>query len=107
MEQRPNIEYKTGAHREDKIGKGRFDLIEPGMLVRLAKKCEEGAIRYGANNWKKGLSNNSYWDSAFRHFTQARMGCKDEDHIIACIWNLMALIYNEEHGLGENISENN
>ena len=94
-------EFKTGAHRENKTGKGRFDLIEPFFLVRLAKKYEEGALIYGADNWKKGVPNSNLWNSAFRHFTQAKMGLKDEDHIISCIWNLIALMYNEEHGLGE------
>lgn len=106
-DQKPMREFSTGARRDNAEGKGRFDLIEPCMLVRLAKRCEFGAIKYGDNNWKKGIPDSSLWDSAFRHFVQAKMGLKTEDHLAACAWNLMALMYNEENRTKGAIDENN
>ena len=89
-------EFETGAVRDMQEGKGRFDLIPWNVIMRLAKHFEKGALKYGENNWKKGISANSYIDSAFRHMSKYTDGWDDEDHLIAAIWNLVCLAWTEE-----------
>ena len=48
-------------------GKPRFSLITPIGLTELAKVYTFGAIKYAANNWRKGLSWTETADSAMRH----------------------------------------
>jgi hypothetical protein len=37
------------------------------MVLEVAKHFEEGAKKYGENNWQKGIPLHSYFDSAIRH----------------------------------------
>lgn len=88
-------EFETGAIRDMQAGKGRYDLIPPIMLKRLATHYEEGGRKYGDNNFRVGIPIKRYLDSAIRHIEKYRMGIDDEDHIIAAIWNLSAIIETE------------
>lgn len=85
--------HKTGAKREDKTGKGRFDLLSPIMLKRLAILSEEGGVAHGDRNWEKGMKLSTFLDSAFRHLVQTIDGCEDKDHPIQAIWNLQGYIH--------------
>jgi hypothetical protein len=89
-------EFESGMVRDIRIGKGRFDLIPPQMLRRLAGLYERGASKYGDSNWQKGTKCSRFMDSALRHINEYREGYRDEDHIIAAIWNLTAIVYFEE-----------
>ena len=63
------------------------------MLKDLAIHYENGAEKYGVDNWKKGIPvtggdrGGSFMDSAMRHLTQYLIGLEDEPHYISCIWN--------------------
>lgn len=63
------------------------------MLLQVAKHFEEGAKKYGENNWQKGLPANCYIDSAVRHYLKWLRGDKDEPHDRAFCWNLMCCIW--------------
>lgn len=63
------------------------------MLLEVAKHFEEGAKKYGENNWQKGLPVNCYIDSAVRHYLKWLRGDKDEPHDRAFVWNLMCCIW--------------
>lgn len=63
------------------------------MLLEVAKHFEEGAKKYGENNWQKGLPASCYIDSAMRHYIKWKEGWTDEPHLRAVIWNLMACIW--------------
>lgn len=65
-----------------------FDGI-PNMLLEVSMHFEEGAVKYGENNWQKGLPANCYIDSAVRHYLKLKRGDCDERHDRACVWNLM------------------
>lgn len=91
-------QYKTGATRDRRSGKGRFDLITPFMLSRLAGVYERGAVNHGDRNWEKGIPFSRLVDSACRHLNQYRQGLRDEDHIAQAIWNLACIIHFEEAG---------
>jgi hypothetical protein len=43
--------FETGAQRDTQVGKGRFDLIPPLLLYRMARLYEAGALKYGDRNW--------------------------------------------------------
>ena len=89
-------EFDSGAVRDLGEGKGRFDLLPMCVLLRLARHFEAGAVKYGERNWEKGIPAHSFLDSAFRHLVKYADGWNDEDHLIAAIWNLMCLAWNEE-----------
>lgn len=89
-------EFDTGAVRDIQTGKGRFDLIPPQIMFRLAKHYENGAVKYGENNWTKGIPSRRYIDSALRHVFNYIMGNREEDHLSAAIWNLSCVMWNEE-----------
>lgn len=89
-------QFPSGAVRDMHEGKGRFDLLPMCVLMRLAKHYESGAIKYQPRNWEKGISCSSYADSAMRHICKYMDGQTDEDHLIAAIWNLCGLAWNEE-----------
>ena len=92
-----NVISETGASRSSRAGKGRFDLIPSCAIRRLALRYEGGAATHGDDNWKKGMSSKRCYDSALRHLFQWADGKKDEDHLGAVMWNIAALMYNEEH----------
>ena len=89
-------QFGTGAVRDMSSGKGRYDLISPLFLKRLAKHFENGAKKYGDRNWEKGIPLSSYLDSAMRHLGNYLEGLRDEDHLAAAAWNISCLIHMEE-----------
>lgn len=90
--------YEGGATRDAAAGKGRYDLISPHMLRRLAGVYERGAVNHGDSNWLGGIPFTRLYNSAFRHLCQALAGEADEDHLGQAIWNLAAIIHFQEEG---------
>lgn len=66
-------------------------------ILEVSKHFEEGAAKYGENNWQKGIPESSYIDSAVRHYLKWFRGDDDEQHDRAFIWNIMCLIWTHEH----------
>jgi hypothetical protein len=89
-------DFETGSRRDTREGKGRFDLIPPGPLERLAQVYERGAVKYGDRNWEKGQPLSRYLDSCMRHTNAAKRGLEDEDHLMQAAWNLFALAWTLE-----------
>ena len=67
------------------------------MLLEVSKHFEEGAKKYGENNWQKGIPESSYIDSAVRHYLKWLRGDDDERHDRAFVWNIICLIWTHEH----------
>lgn len=67
------------------------------MLLELAIHFEEGAKKYGDNNWRKGIPVRCYIDSAVRHYLKFLRGDKDEPHDRAFCWNIICAIWTCEH----------
>ncbi len=88
--------FDTGSKRDTRAGKGRFDLIAPHALKRLAQHYENGAVKYGDRNWEKGQPVSRYLDSAIRHLYDYLAGDRSEDHLAAVAWNAMAAIETEK-----------
>lgn len=88
----PHVEFETGAKREAPIGKGRYDLIPPEGMHRLARHYENGATKYGSRNWEKGMPVDRVVDSMIRHCFQYLAGDRSEDHLAAVAWNAFAIM---------------
>ena len=63
------------------------------MILEVAKHFEEGAKKYGENNWKKGIPVRCYIDSAVRHHLKWLRGDCDEPHNRAFCWNIICAIW--------------
>lgn len=88
--------FSTGATREVKEGKGRFDLISPQALRQLAIIYENGAKNHSDWNWLQGFPYSAHLDSALRHINQFRERQVDENHLAQAAWHLFALMTQEE-----------
>jgi len=93
--------FDSGSIRDSREGKGRYDLISPFALKRIAVHYENGAKKYADRNWEKGQPIMRYFDSAVRHLftwvTDKLCGRPHaEDHLAAAAWNVMAMLDHEE-----------
>jgi hypothetical protein len=66
-------------------------------MLEVAKHFEEGAKKYGDNNWQKGIPVRCYIDSGVRHYLKWVRGDRDEPHDRAVCWNLMCAIWTCKH----------
>ena len=87
------ITSPTGMIREPETDRGRFDLMSPIFLRRLAVLYERGALKYAERNWEKGMSLSRFFNSAMRHMNQYQEGHRDEDHLIQAAWNLSCIVH--------------
>lgn len=88
--------FKTGAVRDTQENKGRYDLLPVHAIHRLARHFENGARKYDADNWRKGIPLRRYMDSLLRHAFEFMGGKDDEDHLAAIIWNACCLLETQE-----------
>jgi hypothetical protein len=105
--------FASGMVRDTREGKGRFDLITPVALRRLALVYERGAAKYRPRNWEKGSPLSRFLDSARRHLNDYAMICQykrdgvpldklppdvnpNEDHLAQCAWNVFCIMHHED-----------
>ena len=94
-------DFSTGSVRDSREGKGRYDLVAPRALRRLARHYENGARKYQDRNWEKGQPLARFLDSALRHLNCVLEGKTDEDHLAAVAWNVFAVMeFQERIALG-------
>ncbi len=93
-------EFNTGSVRDTREGKGRYDLLPPEAIYRLAVHFANGAVKYGDRNWEKGQPLSRYLDSALRHLFKYLGGSRVEDHLAAAAWNALCCIQTE-HWINE------
>lgn len=67
------------------------------MFLEVAKHFEDGAKKYGENNWQKGIPVRCYIDSAVRHYLKWLRDDKDEPHDRAFCWNILCAIWTCKH----------
>jgi hypothetical protein len=80
-------------------------VIVPTLFLEVAKHFEEGAKKYGENNWQKGIPVHCYIDSAVRHYLKWLRGDKDEPHDRAFVWNLMCCIWEVDYHKSEEATD--
>lgn len=66
-------------------------------LLELSKHFEDGAKKYGENNWQKGIPLHCYIDSGVRHYLKYMRGDTDEPHDRAFLWNMYCLLWTHHH----------
>ncbi|MDD3049739.1 MAG: DUF5664 domain-containing protein [Candidatus Cloacimonetes bacterium] len=69
----------------------KVDLIT--MMIETSKHFEDGAKKYGENNWQKGIPVHCYIDSAVRHLLKDNRGDTDEPHDRAFVWNILCCMW--------------
>jgi hypothetical protein len=67
------------------------------MLLEVSIHFEDGAVKYGENNWQKGIPVHCYINSAVRHLLKWIRGDNDEPHNRAFFWNIMCAIWTCKH----------
>lgn len=83
----------TGAVRDAGGLKGKPSLV-PNFVVWLVSRIyEDGAAKYAARNWEKGIPLSWYLDSAERHLAKLKCGMRDEPHATQIIWNMFGYVY--------------
>lgn len=88
-------EFDSGARRDTQDGKPRYDLVPAGPLKRLAEQMARGAVKYGPDNWTKGMPSSRFLASLMRHVEAYRLGDREEDHLAAALFNAMAIMHFE------------
>lgn len=88
--------YESGALRSDRTGRGRYDLISPHALKRLAVQYEEGGRQKGERNWELGFPISRALCSAIGHIMDQLVGDRSEDHYAAASWQLFCAMHFEE-----------
>jgi len=85
--------FSTGAVRDAMQGKGVPSMIPTCAITAVAKRFEDGASKYGPDNWRKGIPTSRYCDAAYRHLMACRDGKVDEDHFGAVLWNMSCWLW--------------
>lgn len=62
-------------------------------LLKTSMHYEEGANKYGENNWKLGQPMHVLLDSGIRHTLKSIAGNNDEPHLRAAAWNFLCAIW--------------
>lgn len=92
-----NLQYASTEDRLDCCVSTQYDVfvtsLFPKTLHELAIHFQKGAEKYGERNCEKGIPLWSFRDSGLRHMGQWFMGCDDENHFIAAIWNFVMAIW--------------
>lgn len=83
--------FSTGSIRQNKAGKGRYDLIPLEGIRALAMHYERGAAAHGDRNWELGQPLSVFKNSLTRHACQVGYAF-DEDHAAAVAWNAFGYI---------------
>ena len=90
---------KKKKFQKDAVGKLRYDLIPPDVLMQIAKVLTNGAEKYEANSWRDPEDAQPHTAAAMRHFEAWRRGEKLDDesglpHLAHAITNLIFLYEN-------------
>lgn len=78
------------------FSKEHFGTIETALL-ETAIHYENGAKKYKPRNWELIGETDTFVDSAIRHFLKFLRGDIDEPHDRAFLWNLLGLLWTNEH----------
>ena len=89
--------FAIDRYHDERDDNETFSKIYGDMFLEVAKHFEEGAKKYGENNWQKGIPVNCYIDSAVRHYLKWLRGDQDEPHDRAFVWNLMCCIWEVDY----------
>ena len=67
------------------------------VILEVSHHYEDGAEKYGENNWQKGIPLHRYISSGPRHLMRYLRKDTDEPHDRAFVWNIMGAIWTMKH----------
>lgn len=91
-----SVKYVSGAVRSSDAELTRYDLISPIGLAAVAAACAEGAAKYSAYNWERGMPATDMLNHAIRHIYLFLAGDRSEDHLGHAGWNVIGAIHSLE-----------
>ena len=59
------------------------------MMLEVSYLFQDGAEKYGENNWQCGMPLKCYIDSGTRHYLKTLRGDDDEPHYRGFVWNML------------------
>lgn len=62
-------------------------------ILEASLLYEAGAIKYGENNWQRGMPLSCYIDSGLRHYLKTLRGDDDEPHYRGFVWNMLCAMW--------------
>lgn len=77
--------------------KMKFQDSMPEMILMVSHHYKDALSKYPERNWEKGLPTHSFVDSGVRHLLKIARGDQDEPHNNAFIWNMLGILWNDEH----------
>lgn len=77
--------------------KMKFQDSMPEMILMVSLHYKDALSKYPERNWEKGLPTHSFVDSGVRHLLKIARGDQDEPHKNAFIWNMLGILWNDEH----------
>ncbi len=89
-------QFSTGAQRSADANALRFDLIHPVAMLRLAETYAEGALKYGGENWERGMPVHDLLNHLLTHVYLFLAGDRSEPHLAHAAWGAMAAIVSHE-----------
>ena len=103
-----NREFASGANRNSEVGKLDYEgFLSPSVLKRYAeymdknRVLEDGTLRE-SDNWQKGIPQDVYMKSAWRHFMDVWSSHrlqddqpKKQEEICALLFNIMGYLHEE------------
>lgn len=89
------IQFASGAQRGT-IGTQGYYMLSQIALRRYADAMQEGATKYAAYNWLKGLPVLNLLDHLYDHLGKFLQGDTTEDHLGHALWNLASIIHYSE-----------
>lgn len=69
----------------------------PEMILAVSHHYKDALSKYPERNWEKGLPTHSFVDSGVRHLLKIARGDQDEPHNNAFVWNMLGILWNDEH----------
>ena len=77
--------------------KMKFQDSMPEMILMVSHHYKDALSKYPERNWEKGLPTHSFVDSGVRHLLKLSRGDQDEPHNNAFVWNMLGILWNDEH----------
>ena len=88
--------FESGSQRDDDTDKPLVNHLDPYVRMRFGYLLRQGANKYGKNNWQLGQPTETALESLHRHLAKFEMGCVEEDHLSAIIFNVQLIMKNEQ-----------
>ena len=91
------IEVNKYGGKQSAIGI-RFDLIPQDALRAAATTLHEGAIKYGAENWKR-ITQDEHINHALNHLNLHLLGDTEEEHLTHALVRVMMAYHVDQNGV--------